>query len=80
MKMTFDKKVKFLRTLPQFKVAPISEVRAVAFAIRELSEPTPEHYIIGLLGTTSLVLTRADIEKIVRTYPDPLEKFKTRSS
>lgn len=33
--MTFEEKVKLLRNLPQFKVVPISEVKAVAFAAKE---------------------------------------------
>ena len=54
--MTFGEKVKFLRSLPQFKVVPISEVRAIAFAAKEKKG--------------RLVLDPEDVEKIVREYPD----------
>ena len=60
--MTFEEKVKFLRTLPQFKVIPISEVRAIAFAAKEKGD--------------TLTLTSEDIEKIVREYPDLISKLK----
>lgn len=70
--MLFEEKVKFLRTLPQFKVIPISEVRAVAFAAKEINEKTSEEYLIP---NSNLYLTRDDIQKIVRTYPDLATKF-----
>ncbi len=59
--MTFEKKVEYLRNLPQFKVVPISEIRAIAFAARERKG--------------RLFLTLEDIEKIVREYPDLEEKL-----
>ena len=59
--MTFEEKVKILHKAPQFKVVPISEVRAIAFAGRE--------------ENGKLVLTEDDIEKIVREYPDLEEKL-----
>ena len=59
--MTFEDKVKLLRKLPQFKVVPISEIRAIAFAARERKG--------------RLFLTLEDIEKIVREYPDLEEKL-----
>ena len=68
--MTFEEKVAFLRALPQIKVVPISEVKAVAFAAREVEEPEVSMHILGTLGTISLALSLDDIEKIVRIYPD----------
>jgi hypothetical protein len=69
--MTFEEKVKFLRTLPQFKVVSISEVRAIAFAAKETGEQGS--VLFGQTGSTTLFLSPADIAKIVRAYPD-LEK------
>ncbi len=74
--MTFEEKVKLLRTLPQFKVVRISELRAIAFAIKEVAEPRPNSHIIGESGTNSLILDQDDIQKIVRVYPDLEPKFK----
>ncbi len=62
--MTFEEKVEFLRTLPAFKVAPIAEVRAVAFVANEEGE-----ILLGNSGTKSLYLDRDDIEKILHEYP-----------
>jgi len=59
--VTFEEKVKFLRNLPQFKVAPISEVKAIAFVARE------EH--------GKLYLESEDIEKIVGEYPNLASKL-----
>ena len=59
--MTFEEKVKFLRNLPQFKVVPISEVKAIAFAARE------KH--------GKLYLSPDDIEKILLEYPDLKSKL-----
>ncbi len=64
--MTFEEKVKFLRTLPQFKVAPISEVRAIAFAAKETAETSNLFLIKG----SNLTLRQDDILKIIRVYPD----------
>lgn len=55
-KMTFEEKVKILRSLPQFKVVPIFEVRAIAFAAKE--------------EKGRLVLGPEGVEKIVLEYPD----------
>lgn len=65
--MTFDEKVKFLRTLPQFKVIPLSEVRAVAFAVKEKGEPGST---VLKNSSTTLFLDPEDASKIVREYPD----------
>lgn len=59
--MTFKDKVKLLRSLPQFKVVPISEVKAIAFAAKESKD--------------RLLLESEDIEKIVREYPDLKKKL-----
>jgi len=61
--MTFDEKVNFIRSLPSFKVAPINEVRAVAFAAREeISE-------IILSQDPLLTLSNKDAEQIFHEYP-----------
>lgn len=59
--MKFQEKVKLLRILPQFKVVPISEVRAIAFAAKE--------------EKGRLVLSPEDVEKILREYPDLASKL-----
>ncbi|OGH18259.1 MAG: hypothetical protein A2868_03125 [Candidatus Levybacteria bacterium RIFCSPHIGHO2_01_FULL_40_15b] len=64
--MTFEEKVKFLRSLPQFKVVSISEVKAVAFAARERHG--------------KLYLEFEDIEKILLEYPDLEAKLKALSA
>ena len=65
--MIFEEKVKFLRTLPQFKVIPISEVRAIAFAAKEVdARGTGAYFIKG----SNLTLKHDDIQKITRVYPD----------
>lgn len=56
LQMTFEEKVKFLRVLPQFKIVPISEVKAVAYVAKE--------------EKGRLVLGPEDVEKILREYPD----------
>ena len=67
--MNFDEKVKLLRTLPQFKVSPISDIRAIAFVAREKEDE------INIKGS-NLYLSYEDIEKIVREYPDLADKFR----
>ncbi|OGH17182.1 MAG: hypothetical protein A3C30_03185 [Candidatus Levybacteria bacterium RIFCSPHIGHO2_02_FULL_40_18] len=59
--MTFEEKIKYLRNLPQFKVVPISEVRAIAFVANEKKG--------------KLFLDPEDVEKIVREYPDLASKL-----
>ncbi len=61
--MKFDEKVKFLRTLPSFKVAPINEVRAVAFAAGE----KPNDIILS--ETPLLTLSIKDVRQILHEYP-----------
>ena len=74
--MTFDEKVKLLRTLPQFKVIPISEVRAIAFAAQEKSEPAENDFVLAQTAQTTLItLTPKDIQKLLREYPDLQHKF-----
>jgi hypothetical protein len=73
--MNFDDKVKFLRTLPAFKVIPISEVRAVAYAAKEINEPDSGHRVLGKFNSSYLVLEQEDIEKITRAYPDLSSKL-----
>lgn len=68
--MTFEEKVGFLRSLPKFKVVPISEVRAIAFAAQEKTEPEKEGFVLGQTNSTVLVLSLEDIEKILSAYPD----------
>ncbi|OGH12471.1 MAG: hypothetical protein A2776_02450 [Candidatus Levybacteria bacterium RIFCSPHIGHO2_01_FULL_40_10] len=65
--MIFEEKVKFLRTLPQFKVIPISEVRAIAFAAKEADGRDAGTYPIK---GSNLTLEQEDIDKIIRVYPD----------
>ena len=60
-RMTFEEKVRLLRSLPQFKVVPISEVKAIAFVAKE--------------SGGKLYLDPEDIEKIVREYPDLASKL-----
>ena len=66
--MTFEDKVKFIRSLPIFKVAPINEVRAVAFAARENSDGDA-FTLTSPTSQTFLTLSREDIEKILHEYP-----------
>jgi hypothetical protein len=61
--MTFDEKVKIIRSLPSFKVAPINEVRAVAFAVTEGNGD------IVLSDNPLLTLSHQDVEQILREYP-----------
>lgn len=69
--MTFNDKVKFLRSLPQFKVIPISEVRAVAFAAKETKKVTRDEFVLAQISPLSqITLTSEDINKILREYPD----------
>ena len=68
--MTFDEKVKFLRSLPEFKVAPISEVRAIAFAAREVAKLKVYGAALGQTKNGVLTLNEQDIKKILREYPD----------
>ena len=66
--MTFQEKVKFLRTIPKFKVTPIPEIKAIAFAAKEVSE---QRFVkLGEHGSTALFLNEEDINKILRVYPD----------
>lgn len=73
--MQFEEKIKFLRALPQFKVVPISEVKAIAFAAQEASTAEPDMHVLGSSNGTLLALTGEDIEKIVRVYPDLKQKL-----
>jgi hypothetical protein len=73
--MTFDEKVKFLRALPLFKVAPIPEVRAFAFAVKETDKQEKGENILGKKGSTLFVLSNDDVTKITREYPDFEAKF-----
>lgn len=75
--MTFEEKVRFLRSLPEFKVVPISEVRAIAFAAQEKTEPEKEGFVLGQTNSTVLVLSLHDIERILRVYPDLKPKLKS---
>ena len=68
--MEFSEKVKFLRSLPQFKVIPISEVRAIGFAAQNTGD-----ILLGKIGSDELYLNRSDIEKVIREYPDLKSKF-----
>ncbi len=61
--MTFEEKVKFLRNQPEFKVAPINEVRAVAFAAKESNENAPVSF------NNTLFLTQHDVDQILHEYP-----------
>ena len=65
--MKFEDKVKLLRALPQFKVIPISEVRAIAYVAKESGE---QGSVILGNGSHSLFLSLEDSRKIVREYPD----------
>ncbi len=76
--MTFEEKIKFLRSQPAFKVSQENELRAIAFVSKKTSKPEPNDYIIGMSGTASLILTREDIEKIVRVYPDLEPKLRPK--
>ncbi|HVZ66660.1 MAG TPA: hypothetical protein VG917_00165 [Patescibacteria group bacterium] len=74
--MTFDEKVSLLRSLPKFKVAPISDVRAIAFVLKEKTQDDGKDFIIAKHGSSFLYLTTDDIDKIVREYPDLEEKLR----
>ena len=67
--MTFEEKVKFLRTLPQFKVIPISEVRAIAFVAKGRGQ-NEDDVLLGRTGSSALFMSRVDVGKITRVYPD----------
>jgi len=68
--MTFDEKVKFLRSLPKFRVIPISDVRAIAFVATEKAEKSTDDIVIAHTPTTLITLTPDDLSKILREYPD----------
>jgi len=72
--MTFEDKVKFLRSLPQFRVIPLSEVRAIAFAARSVDQH--DSIVLGESGSNALYLNEEDIGKLVREYPDLASKLK----
>ncbi len=73
--MTFEDKVKFLKSHSSFKVVQLSEIRGVAFSVKETEKPSESQYVLGKLGSVSLVLNTNDIEKIVRAYPDLASKL-----
>lgn len=68
--MIFEEKVRFLRSLPKFKVVPISELRAIAFAAKEKVKAEKGDFVLGRTETLTLVLSEEDIERIIRVYPD----------
>ena len=74
--MTFEDKVRLLRSAPIFKVTPISEVKAVAFAAKEADTLSPGFHIVGKTPSKLLVLTDEDIVRILRVYPDLEPKLK----
>ncbi|HVT01513.1 MAG TPA: hypothetical protein VHE53_04785 [Patescibacteria group bacterium] len=74
--MTFDEKVTLLRSLPKFKVAPISDIRAIAFVLKEKETIEDDDAIVGQKGNIKLCLTHDDIGKILREYPDLEDKLR----
>ncbi|HVZ11453.1 MAG TPA: hypothetical protein VG965_00300 [Patescibacteria group bacterium] len=74
--MTFDEKVEFIRSLPQFRVIPINEVRAIAFAVKEVTEPADNTHVLKKIDSGAfLTLTQDDINKITREYPELAAKL-----
>lgn len=72
--MDFEEKVKTLRKLPEFKVHPISEIRALAFVARESTEPKESDNILVKTNSGFLLLEKNDALKITITYPDLLDQ------
>lgn len=68
--MKFEEKIKHLRTLTQFKVAPLSALKAIAFVLNEKGTVEENERKISKIGSTLLVLKEEDIEKIKRLYPE----------
>lgn len=73
--MDFKTKVKFLRKLSKFMVAQEIEVKAVAYSTREVSKPENNDFVLASTEKGYLILKKADIEKIIREYPDLEEKL-----
>lgn len=79
--MIFEEKVRFLRTLPQFKVVPISEVKAIAFAAKETEKVPDDEFVLAQISPTTLItLAFDDIQKIIRVYPDLESKLNQNAS
>jgi hypothetical protein len=76
--MTFEEKVKLLRSQPQFMVAPISEVRAIAFAAREKKQHKRGDIVLASTTNGFLSLTQDDTEKILNVYPDLRSKLASK--
>lgn len=63
--ISFDDKVKFLRTTPLFKVVPLAEVRAIAFVAKDEGE-----IFLGEQNGIKLFVNHDDAAKLLREYPD----------
>lgn len=75
--MTFEEKVKFLRAQSKFKVTPLPEVRAIAFAAKEKSKPAKDDLILFRASPKAsfFTLSSQDVQKILREYPTLATKF-----
>ncbi len=71
--MNFDEKVEILRSFPAFKVLPIADIRALAFAIKE--KQVPEKTVLIYEGTSaeSVYLIYSGVFKIYRLSPNGRE-------
>ena len=74
--MNFDDKIKFICSLAKFKVAPISEVRAIAFAAKEKQKVEKGDFVLNQTKNGFLTLDKQDIQKIIQEYPDLKYKLK----
>ncbi|KKQ96577.1 MAG: hypothetical protein A3C27_02560 [Candidatus Levybacteria bacterium RIFCSPHIGHO2_02_FULL_39_36] len=74
--MDFEEKVNFLRSLPKFRVVPISEIKAIAYAAKEKDKVELGDFLIGRTNSLSLTLNIEDIKRIVKVYPSLEPKLK----
>lgn len=74
--MDFEEKVKFLRSLPKFRVVPISEIKAIAYAAKEKDQLGKGDFLVGQTKSSKLTLKTEDIKRILIVYPDLKRKLK----
>ena len=74
--MDFEEKVNFLRSLPKFRVVPISEIKAIAYAAKEKDKVELGDFLIGRTNSLSFTLNIEDIKRIVKVYPSLEPKLK----
>ena len=68
--MDFNEKVNLLRKHSKFMVSPLTEIRALAYASRQVENPSDNQIILAQNEKGALTLTHDDVAKILREYPD----------